>query len=53
MSHAEGDWVLLDPYLQASIGTNKVWQSLLLGTPVFMAGHINSVATQAKMTDEN
>ena len=53
MSHAEGDLVLTDLYLQASFGTDKLCWSLLFATPVFMAWHINLVATQAKTIDEN
>ena len=52
-SHPEGDGVLPDLYLQASIATNKVWQSLLFGTQVFVAGHVNLVVTQAMKIDEN
>ena len=53
MSHAEGDQVLPNLYPKASISIDKVWQSMLLGTPFFMAGHITLVATQAKKIDEN
>ena len=49
---AEEDWILSIPYLLASVGTNKVWQSLLLGIPVFVAGHINLGVTQAKKVDK-
>ena len=45
--------VLPNLSLLASVSTDKVWQSLLLSTPVIVAGHINLVATQAKKIDEN
>ena len=51
--NAKDDWVLPDPYLLASVGTDKVQQALLSGTPVFLAGHVNSVAIQAKKVDTN
>ena len=50
---AEGDWVLPNLYLLASISTDKVWQSLLLGTPISVAWHINLMITQAKKVDKN
>ena len=43
-----GDDILLNLCLLASISTDNVWQSLLLGTPGIVAGYINSAATQAK-----
>ena len=49
---AEGNWVLPDQYPLASVSTDKVWQSLLLGTPAFVAGHINLAVTQAKKIDK-
>ena len=51
--YAEGDQVLPHLYLLASIGTNKVWQSLFSGTLVFVAGHINLAVTQAKTVYKN
>ena len=48
----EEDWVLSNPYQLASITTDKVWWSLLMATLVFVAGHINPVATQAKKVDK-
>ena len=50
--NAKGDWVCPDPYLLASVSTDKVWQSLLSGTLVFVAGHINLMVTQAKEADK-
>ena len=47
-----GDQVLPNPYLLASISTDKVWQSLLSGTLVIIAEFINSVATQAKKVNK-
>ena len=43
------DWVLPDAYLLASIGTDKVWQSCLYSTLVFVAGHVNLVVTKSKV----
>ena len=47
------DWVLCNPYLLPSISTDKVWQSLLSGTPVSVAGYTISVAIQAKKVNKN
>ena len=49
----EGDWALPIPYLLASVGMDKVQWSLLSGTLVFVADHINLVVTQAKKVDKN
>ena len=49
----EEDQALPNPYPLTSIGTNKVQQSLLSGTPVFVAKHANLVVTQAKKADKN
>ena len=38
--YTEGDWVLLNHYPPVSIGTGKVWWSLLSGNLVFVAGYI-------------
>ena len=51
--HVEGDWVLPDQHLLASISMDKVWQSLLSGTLAFAAGHITLVVTQGKNIDKN
>ena len=47
------NWVLPNLYMLASISTNKAWWSLLLGTPVFVAEHVNLMVTQAKKVGEN
>ena len=52
--HSAGrDQVLPNPYLLASISTDKVQQSLLSGTPVFLAGHFNLMVTQISKVDKN
>ena len=47
------DWVLPHLYPQVFIGSDKVWQSLVLDTPAIVAGHANLVVTQANNIDEN
>ena len=44
----EGDQIIPNPYPLGSIIIDKVWWSLLSGTPVFVVGHIALVVPQAK-----
>ena len=51
--YEEGDGVLPDPYLLASIGADKARWPSLLGSPVFVARHAYLTVTQAKKGDKN
>ena len=51
--YAEGDQVLPDLYPLTSIVTDKVWQSLLSGTLVFVVWYVNLAVTQAKEVNKN
>ena len=48
----QGDWILPNLYMVASVGTKKV-AVLLSGTLVSIAEHTNLAATQAMQVDEN
>ena len=46
-------WVIPKLILKASVGTKQGGGPSCLGTPIFIAGHVNLVITQAMQVDKN